>query len=286
MGNTTLRIMSNNIWWCDGNREAWESKGLDCSAEHRADGFYRVYKELMPDIIGLQECTALMAKHLMTLFAEDNAPYAFLWGRDTPIVYRRDKLELVDSQVLIYPEQIEGYEGEFNNAKTKSYCIGVFRIKENGKLLIFATTHLWYKSSDPESRIYQAYSAEARTYQLNLLCDKLDELQKYYNCPSIIVGDLNTHYNSQAIQSVLKRGFVHGHDVSLKPADDITGTHYCFGDGFTVGMDEGGFARAIDHLLIKGASENSVKCYERYTPDYYMPLSDHFPLWIDLETTW
>ena len=33
---SNLRIMSNNIWWCDTNNAAWEAIGADCSAATRA----------------------------------------------------------------------------------------------------------------------------------------------------------------------------------------------------------------------------------------------------------
>ena len=46
-----LRLMSNNIWWCDSNQPAWEAIGEDCSAAARAKGFARVYSELCPDVI-------------------------------------------------------------------------------------------------------------------------------------------------------------------------------------------------------------------------------------------
>ncbi|MBQ8526497.1 MAG: endonuclease/exonuclease/phosphatase family protein [Clostridia bacterium] len=279
---TKLRIMSNNIWWCDTNTEAWSAIGADCSAEHRAHGFFRTYKELAPDIIGLQECTADMAHFLMTLFAENELPYALLWGRDTPIVYRRDKLELVDSKAFIYPESIPGFEGSFNNAKTKSYCIGAFKEKISGNFLTFATTHLWYKSGNPEMPSYQPYSHEAREYQLGLLMDRMDEFQARYNCPAVIVGDFNAYYSSNVIKAAQKRSYVHAHDISLKLPDETSGMHYCCQDGYNEALREGGFGVSIDHILLRGFGDNAVECFERHKPGYYMALSDHLPVWCDL----
>ena len=126
-----MRIMSNNIWWCDENHEAWETQGADCSAKARAPQLVRLYKETLPDILGLQECSARMAHFLMTPMAQEGLPYALLWGRNTPIVYRRDKFELVDSEVGLYPEEVPGLEGSFNDLQTKSYCIAVLRSKED-----------------------------------------------------------------------------------------------------------------------------------------------------------
>ena len=75
--------MSNNLWWCDVNTEAWAKNGEDCSAAARAGGFNRVYRELSPDIIGLQEVSALMYDELFKDW-NDECPYAIVWGHDTP----------------------------------------------------------------------------------------------------------------------------------------------------------------------------------------------------------
>ena len=277
----TLRIMSNNVWWCDANNEAWEALGADCSAKARAPGFVRVYKETVPDILGLQECSARMAHFVMTAMANEDFPYALLWGRNTPILYRRDKFELVDSMVGVYPEEVPGLEGSFNDLQTKSYCIAVLRSKEDGSLLIFATTHLWWKSDDPAAKSYQPGSEKARAWQMDALIDRLDELQARYGCGAVVVGDLNTWPTGLAVKAAKARGFVHGHDVAQE-ADRQQGMHYCYGDGFKPEPREGGFDRSIDHILLRGV-KGAVRRFARYYPDYYVTLSDHFPLWIDVE---
>lgn len=272
-----MRIMSNNIWWCDVNNETWVALGEDCSAMMRAPGFVRLYKETMPDILGLQECSARMAHFLMTPMAEEGLPYALLWGRNTPILYRRDKFELVDSLVGLYPEEVPGLAGSFNDLQTKSYCIAVLRGKEDGKLIIFASTHLWYKSDSS-----QPGSEAARAWQMNALIDRLDELQARYGCGAVVVGDLNTWPAGLAVKAALNRGFVHGHDVAADYADGSVGMHYCYGDGFKTEPYEGGFERSIDHILLRGV-QGTVRRFERYYPDYYATLSDHFPVWVDVE---
>lgn len=273
---TKLRIMSNNVWWCDNNRDTWKEIGADCSADHRAEGLLRIYGETKPDIIGLQECTARMAHKLMTLFAEQKAPYAMLWGRDTPIVYRRDLFELVDSEVLVYPEDIPGLEGSFNNASTKSYCLCLLRVKQTGQMLLVASTHLWYKTD-----VQQPFSEEARAWQLCTLARRMEELRARYACPAIILGDFNAHPSSRTVDSVLELGFAHAHHIATEHADDTSGMHHCGLDGYNNEIREGGFAKSIDHILVRG--DVSVSRYERYCPDYYMPVSDHSPLWIDAE---
>lgn len=278
---TKLRLMSTNQWACDKNMPEWEKLGFDCSPEARMPGFLKYYIEKKPDVLGLQEVTARMADKLMQLFSENNMPYALLWGRDTPIIYRTDIFELVDSTFLIYPDNIPEYEGIFNNSKTKSYNIGVFRIKETGALFLLATTHLWYKSSNPKSDSYQPFSDEARAYQINLAIDAIDKLQAKYNCPAVIMGDLNAVRTSLALEAAFSRGFEHCYDLAIEHRDEGHGTHYCFGDGFKP-YNPREAKYAIDHILVRGVEKDAVRTFDRYAPDYYMCLSDHIPVWIDI----
>lgn len=280
---TKLRLMSTNQWANDINRPAWEAMGADCSYSARMPGFLKYYMETKPDVLGLQEVTAKMADKLMRLFSEEGLPYALLWGRDTPIIYRTDLFELVDSKFLIYPEEFPGHEGSFNNSKTKSYNAGVFRIKESGKLFILMTTHLWYKNgSDPTSKSYQPFSDEARAYQLGLAMDCLDQLQAKYNCPAVVMGDMNAQRSKPCIQLALERGFSHCYDIASEHRDEGNGHHYCFPDGYK-GYTPSSADKAIDHILVRGFDEGAIRTYDRYAPEYYMCLSDHIPVWIDVE---
>lgn len=279
----TIRLMSHNQWKCDQNLPDWEAKGWDCSAETRVRGYVEVYKELLPDVIGCQEVSAWMADCLMRYTAEAGLRYALLWGRDTPIFYRQDKLELVDSDFFLYDEEFPGHEGSFNNVGTKSWCLAVFRVKENGHLFIYLTTHLWWKSSDPSSESYQPYSDEARAYQMGLAIQRVSEFQETYHCPAVIVGDLNADYESLTIQKAFSEGYVHAHNVAVEYADEMNGYHYCFGDGYKPYYDKKPFKEAIDHILLHGWPEGVVKRFDRYYAESYLPLSDHSPVYIDIE---
>lgn len=280
---TKLRIMSNNVWWCDSNSPQWKEKGIDCSAEVRAKGFIRTYEDTMPDIIGLQECSRRMEDLIMREVSAKKLPFAHIWGKDTPIMYRIDKFEVVDTEFVIYPEEVPDYEGSFNNFLTKSYCIAVLRLKENGKMLIFASTHLWWKSSNPESKNYQPFSDEARAYQLSMLIDRIKVFEEKYGCGSIIVGDMNANVSSLALKAAFEKGYVHAHNIATEYANEGRGMHYCYGDGYDTKEYDGGFALSIDHILLRGFDDKLVKRFERYSPEYYMPLSDHFPAFIDVE---
>lgn len=287
--SSTIRLMTHNIWNRDKNSPAWEEKGFDCSAAVRAPSLLRVWRETQPDVIGCQESSALMADLLKEGMAEEPVDYTLIWGRFTPILYRADKLELVDSEFFTYPDYIEGFEGKFNDARSKAYNIGVFRVKEDGKLFVFATTHLWWKHSPTEKTSvpypsnYLPHSDEAREYQIDLLTTALERFREKYNCPAFLVGDLNTSYESKAVQSAFAKGFRHAHDIATDYAEEAVGYHYCFPDGFKTAYSDRPFKTAIDHILVIGEKEGSVKRFERYSPDYYYPISDHSPAFVDVE---
>ena len=281
---STIRLMTHNIWNRDKNSPAWEERGFDCSAEARISGLLRVWQETEPDVIGCQEASALMAD----LVKEGMPGYTLIWGRFTPILYRTDKLELVDSEFLTYPETIEGFEGKFNDVRSKAYNIGVFRVKEDGKLFIFATTHLWWKHSPSEKTPVPypsnclPHSNEAREYQIGLLTTALDRFREKYNCPAFLVGDLNTGFESKTVQSAIAKGYRHAHDIATDYAEEAVGYHYCFPDGFRTFYSDRPWRTAIDHILVIGEEEGSVKRFERYSPDYYYPISDHSPAYVDI----
>lgn len=285
---STIRIMTHNVWNRDTNVPAWEEKGEDCSAQVRVHGHIRVYKETMPDIIGGQEFSSLMADLIKENALAAGMEYALIWGRYTPILYRADKFELLDTSFTTYPEHIDGFEGEFNDVKSKACNIAVFRNKETGKVFLFATTHLWWKSSDPAvkektPKDYQEFSDEAREFQIALLVEKIECFRKKYQCPCVLVGDLNTDYNSKAVKYLLDHGYRHAYHLAVEERDETVGYHDCFPWGYYNWYRTDPFEKAIDHIFLIGEKEGSVKRFMRYSPDYYFPISDHSPAYIDFE---
>ena len=105
---------------------------------------------------------------------------------------------------------------------------------------------------------------------------------KYGNCPAVIVGDLNADYHAQVVQAAFAAGYVHGHDAAVEYANNEHGYHWCGKDGFVPYVPQP-FDKGIDHILIKGAPEGFVRRFDRTTPEYYLPVSDHSPVWIDVE---
>ena len=274
-----LRLMSQNQWSCPINHPAWEAQGLDCSMQVRMKGHIRIFKELMPDIIGGQEVNRDMNLYLKLNCMENDLPYTIIWGNYTPIIYRADKLELLDSEFLLFPTSIEGYDGQCNDSLSKGCNLGVFRNKETGNIFIFTTTHMWWKTEEQ-----QPGSDEVRRQQMVMSVDLLNRYQKKYNgCPVIFCGDMNTPLGKPAPNYAFNEGgFVHAHDIATDYAFDGEGYNGCCNEGPGTWRN-GTCADAIDHILVKDIPERSVKRFDRYCPDYYLYLSDHAPIYIDID---
>ena len=275
--------MSNNQWLQDQNLPEWEQRNEDCSAMVREKGFADIYAGLLPDAIGMQEVSAFMIERLLRELQDRGLRYSALSGKDTPILYRPDVLELIDSEFGIYPRECPGYDGCFNNFDSKSWNIAVFREKKSGSTVVFATTHLWWMIDDREPKYFESFqlgSTAARVYQMNMVTDRIEHYREKYQAPAILVGDMNCPYHSQPIDLTREKGYVHAHDAAVEYAYPYHSYHWCGRNGYEPYIPEP-FENAIDHILVKG--DLKVLRMDRYIDDSYLKLSDHFPAYIDFE---
>jgi len=279
-----MRILSNNIWKCDENQPAWAEKGEDCSAQGRVDGLVRAYLQAMPQVIALQECSEKMAMLLTERLrrAAPDARYTLVTGGDTPLLYRAQELTPVATGFLRFPENIPGMEGCFNNFGTKSYAWGVFDQPATGKRLSVMSVHLWWMSSHPEDKDYYPRSNEARAWQIRLAMAEMQRVAVQYDCPALIAGDYNASVTSLCLDAVRAAGWQEVHDLATEEKDETRGHHNCYGWGYT--HDEPGtFAQAIDHIILKAPCPVTVQRFCRIAPDWYDCISDHYPLYTDIQ---
>ena len=282
-----LRLMSQNQWYWSDNRPEWQEQGYDSSAAHRMHGHIQVFKDLMPDVVGGQEITPEMQQYFHWYAAEEGLDgYTMIWGSYHPIIYRPEKLDLVDSEYLCFPDKIEGLPGKYcGPAKAKGATLAVFRVKETGKMFIFLTTHLWFKRGNPEHPKYYPGSNEARVFQLRLNKQLIEKYRGIYgDIPVVLVGDLNGGSDSEAlIPALFEGGYLHAHDLATEYAIEDGGfnTLSVRGPGkWHEGLDH---LHAFDHIIVKDFPEGAIKRFDRYMPDYYLYISDHAPVYIDAE---
>ena len=74
-----------------------------------------------------------------------------------------------------------------------------------------------------------------------------------------------------------------GKVIAVEYKDETRGYHWCAPGGFKTEYDTAPFETAIDHILVRGEEEGFVRRFERFSPDYYLPLSDHSPAFVDVE---
>ena len=283
-------LMSNNQWKCDQNNDIWKARGENCSAEARVQGLLRAYKQILPDVIGLQEVSMCMEDLMMAQLRSfegadgEKVQYDLITGGDTPILYRVDRLTLLSSGFFRYAESIPGYEGCFNNSGTKSYAYGVFRENASKKCFALMSTHLWWKSSNPEAVNYQPYSNIARAHQIGLAIRKMEEVLVEFQCPGVIMGDFNAAMGSMCMDAVSRAGWIEAHDIARGERDETCGHHPCGPRGYS--RNEGGtFEKAIDHIILQKDTSIIVNSYKRLTDEWFDKISDHYPLYIDIQIT-
>ncbi len=279
-------LLSNNLWNRDKNSDAWAARGEDCSADCRVKGLVLAYTSVMPDVLGFQE----MSRHMEMLILQGmrriplpngtEARYEIVTGGFIPILFRHDKLRLLESGHLLYPTEFAPYPGSFNDSDSKGYSFGVFEERNSGKRIAVINTHLWWKPSDPSSKSYQEGSDLARAAQIGMATEKADELTAKYRCPAVLMGDLNDMLGSPALTAAKSAGWQETHALCTGERCDTRGYHYCFPDGWRHDPP-GEYEKAIDHILIKAPGNTEIRRFCRFTEEFFEPLSDHFPVYIE-----
>lgn len=270
-----MRILSNNVWKCDANVADWKAQGMDCSAAARAPSLVRAYREIDADVMALQEVSRTMEALLMEALRP--LGHELVTGGDTPIVFRHDRLKLLESGFLRFDESVPGLVGCFNNEETKSCSWTVFETRgEEKRRLAVMSAHLWYKA---ESR--QPGSDAARTFQFRIAAARLAEAMARHHCPGILAGDLNAAMESPCLKAAVADGWMDVHDLADE-ADETSGRHPCGFNGYSRLQPFPPFSEAIDHIMLKGAEEIKVERFRRLTDEWFDPISDHYPLWCEI----
>lgn len=273
---SNLRLMTNNVWNCDNNKEAWIAIGENCSAEVRSVGFARVYTAYMPDVINTQEMTAKMLSSILYNMEKFGVKYSSLAINDpvadfTALIYNPETVTLEKSGHHVF--------GYASDASSKGYTWGYFRHNATGAHFISLSTHLWWKSESA-----QEGSNANRERQAAEIVALTKELEATYGCPVFIQGDLNTQTTSKAFAVLTDGGFLNCQKIATVSTDDKRGYHSCSPSGFSLTLSSGTYtANGIDHMLVRGLGTSKVLTFEHILPDFYYTLSDHFPVYIDVE---
>ena len=183
-----VRIMSSNILF-------------DKTLESRLSLIADYYRASDADVIGMQEVNPVGTALFETL-SDLYAPVALRHAEDkhcyTPILYRRDRFDLVESGSELY---------NMRGTDTKSMAWVVLADKKDGKKLAVINSH--------GSLILKSYNLEAtdpvegemwRVDNVRQMLQKKDELREKYGeaLPVFVTGDFNTYEHRESIINMKK----------------------------------------------------------------------------------
>lgn len=209
--STRLRFMTFNIW----------GDYFGNPVEEREDGMYAVVEREKPDLLSLQEVTpswwasaGFMAKldgaygiirgdedAALVRAGADLSRRQPNWVNHEPLLYRKDRLRLLDSGVEFFHMTLQA---------EKSVTWGVFEDLKSGRRFISFATHLWWKYTGDESHAL-------RELNVRLILDTIARQKaKWGDLPVIGGGDLNCNAEGQPALRFFERA---GYSDAGKCAD-------------------------------------------------------------------
>lgn len=249
-----LKVVSFNILCVD--------RGENYLISDRAPRLKAVIAPFNPDVIGIQEYRDPWEPHIKALFPEYdmfNAWRSDGWDRESgPILWKRDKFELVDKGNFWYsdtPEVMSGkeWDEEYHCNRVCEYVI--LRDKASGESFVAMNTHFGFGDNG------QVKSAKLLT----------EYAKKISDLPTFITGDFNMFPCFPAYAEMVK-SFT---DVNAKIAGYTGNTFHNFGT-------EADARGPIDYCFINDkVTPLSFRVITETVNGFYP--SDHYGLEIELE---
>ncbi len=255
---TEVRVMSSNILF-------------DKSLPERLPLIEAYYRACAADVIGMQEVnrvgTALFDA-LADLYAAPNRTHADGKHCFTPILYRADKYDLLESGSELYA---------MRGTDTKSMAWVVLADKSTGKKLAVINSH--------GSLILAAYKLEAtdavegeqwRVDNVRQMLEKKDELRaKYGALPVFITGDFNTHPGRPSILAMTAQLPDSAAVATVSHTDGFNSYHKAPGNPCPDGSP-------IDFIFV---TDDVIEVLTHNVPndEAALAISDHCPVYIDVK---
>ncbi len=263
-----IRVLYHNIWGSE--------------MYNRDDMQVAIYLQYMPDVIGLQEVNVDRVRNAKpeSIFKMLKDTYTEVPVTATnpsknsyvPILYRADKLELIDSGWHLYAD------GAGDQSKAVAWA--VFRDKATGKSFGMANTHFYWTSD--------ALGVAARKIDAAEIIDVVAKAQQKHNVPFIIGGDLNCRISAEP-QIMLKRAGWKNAWQSATVYHSNTNGHHSYptldeATGIYSGapMPTGDYATAIDHIYMAGDGAE-IRVFETILHTFAIDSSDHCPIFVDVK---
>ena len=284
-----LRILTYNIYG-DWRAPKW-------GVPPRAAGVERAIVKAKPDVVALQEVIADWWES--PLFKNLSAAYGVVRGdvseairragtppetkpgkpepgqcNHTPLLYRKDRLSLLDSGYDIFHIALSG--------TSKAVTWAVLEDKLSGRRFMSFATHFWHKHNCPESDTIRELSVR------NILWHVTDVRRTWGDIPVIGGGDLNCNPGSLALETFRREGFSNAMEVAAeKTARSATRTYHGRLTRDESGQYHGTVAppgkdkpeQSIDHIFFNGGIR--ALRYDIDVDAETLNASDHSPVIVD-----
>ncbi len=239
----------------------------------------------MPDVVCFQECNSTHHKNALMLLKKNNYKVAtekhpgtstYVY---TPIVYRTDKLKLIESGV-------EWNEKRWPYTNTKSIAWAVFETLETQEVFSVINVHgsLWASSYDPErmgeGKTHAQMSAEAVLWrednvrQMNEIMKRLE--QTHGDIPCVWTGDFNFNETASAYKHTVEN---YGMSSAEKTATVSKMTGATFHSNPGQAPDANG--KSIDHIF--GNSKVAFRVHYICKSESEVRASDHCAVFADIK---
>lgn len=228
------------------------------SWDSRKENVYSFLALKEPDIMGLQEVLNGQLEYLEKRLSSYERigvgrDDGLTEGEYAPILYKRDRFELIDSGNFWLSETPSEPSVGWDAVIKRICTYVVLEDTESNEQIHFYNTH------------FSHVGPEARSQSAQLIMDSIRSISDH--CRVILTGDLNTRPNSSPYNIIIESGMKDSYDSRIRFGP--VGTY----NGFDV---FGPHTRRIDYIFFRGfASKKYVTSSELIDRNY---LSDHFPV--------
>lgn len=284
-----LRMVTYNIYG-DWRAPKW-------GVPPRAAGIERTIVKAQPDVVALQEVVGDWWES--PLFANLSADYGIVRGdvdeairragpppvtkpgkldkgqcNHTPLLYRKDRLSLIDSGYDIFHIALGGM--------SKSVTWAVLEDKRSGRRFMSFSTHFWFKHNGPESDAIRELNVR------NILGHVAEVRRKWGDIPVIGGGDLNCNQGSLALETFRREGYSNAMEVAAeKTVRSATRSYHGRLKRDENGRYHGTVAppgrdkpeQSIDHIFFTGGIR--AMRYDIDVDAESLDASDHSPVIVD-----
>ncbi|MBB5720816.1 endonuclease/exonuclease/phosphatase family metal-dependent hydrolase [Loktanella ponticola] len=262
----TLRVATYNVHYINMRKEtgAW-SRG---DWERRKGPMDLAFKEIGADVIAFQEMESFGGRNVdagnLTLdwLLANNSDYAAAavgeratFPSTQPILYRKDRLEMLDQGWFFFSETPDViYSPTFNGSFPAFASWAVFRDQQSDDVFRVVNIH-----TDYASRTNRLRSVELVAERITPWADAGEAL--------FIVGDLNARFGDQTVEILQNAG------VNFAP---VTGTTYHLNHGINL-------FSAIDHIGVMGSPTvvgDPIVLRRQFDGEW---PTDHYPVIVDFD---